>query len=89
MKRELFNWPIQSTAADIINRAMLELWNAHNAPFWLQMHDALYLEVPLEEAPLWKQRLQAAMEATLPEMPGCKFPIEVKVQRPWDKALDL
>ena len=84
VKRELFNWPIQSTAADVINRAMRQLWADYKAPFWLQMHDYLGLEVPITEAELWKQRLKAAMEAPVPEMGGISFPVEVKVERPWD-----
>ncbi len=54
-KRVAVNAPIQGTAADLIKKAMIELWHAlqHKgveSRLLLQVHDELVLEVPEKEA---------------------------------------
>lgn len=90
IKREAYNWPIQSTAADIINRAMRRLHTEYNAPFVLQMHDSLMVEVPEADARLWQDRLKAVMTSPVPELGGTVFPVgdkdtnwEPSVEGPW------
>jgi DNA polymerase-1 len=81
-KREAFNWPIQTTAAEVINRAMLTAWRRWpGAPFFLQWHDYLGLEVPEGEVELWSSRLVEVMEEPIPEMGGLSLPVELKVER--------
>ncbi len=53
-EREAINMPIQGTAADILKKAMIELYHALNAEnmggkITLQVHDELVLEVPQDE----------------------------------------
>jgi DNA polymerase-1 len=81
-KRQAWNWPIQSLAADIINRAMLKLYREHRPPFFLQMHDYLGLEVPEAEAGYWGEVLVDAMTAHIPEV-GASFPVDLKIEGPW------
>jgi DNA polymerase-1 len=87
VKREAYNWPIQSTAADIINRAMRRLHDEFAAPIVLQMHDSLMLEVPERLAGQWATRLSAVMSAPVPELAGTVFPVDVKVEAPWGETL--
>lgn len=87
VKREAYNWPIQSTAADIINRAMRRLHNEFGAPIVLQMHDSLMLEVPARTADMWAARLRRVMAAPVPELGGTVFPVDVKVEAPWGETV--
>jgi DNA polymerase-1 len=87
-KRMAWNWPIQSTAADIINRAMVRLHREHAAPLWLQMHDYLGVEVPSAEAPRWAEVLTEVMEAPVPELGGVRFPVDLKIESPWGVELE-
>jgi DNA polymerase-1 len=82
-KRAAWNWPIQSTAADIINRAMIELHRRYRAPIALQLHDALYFEIPDTEIDLWTARATEVMAAPIPEFGGASFPVDVEVEAPW------
>jgi DNA polymerase-1 len=72
-EREAINMPIQGTAADIMKKAMLELYNALRAAnldarMTLQVHDELVLEVPLAEldqvAQLTVDVMESAYEMT-------------------------
>ena len=81
MKREIFNFPIQSTAADLINRAFRGL-HAQSAPVFLQWHDYLGVECLAGDAKLWGDNLTIAMQAPCPEMSDAVFPVEIKVERP-------
>jgi DNA polymerase-1 len=87
VKREAYNWPIQSTAADIINRAMRRLHDEYAAPIVLQMHDSLMLEVPERTADMWAGRLASVMSAPVPELDGTIFPVDVKIEKPWGETV--
>jgi DNA polymerase-1 len=71
-EREAINMPIQGTAADIIKRAMIELYDELNqrglkARMLLQVHDELVLEVPERELDATQQLVVDVMEGvTLP-----------------------
>jgi DNA polymerase-1 len=80
--REVYNMPMQSTAADIINRAMVR---GHQAglPFVLQMHDSLMIEVPIDQAPLSAHTLKNIMEEPVKEMGDRVFPVDVAMGSNW------
>lgn len=88
IKREIYNFPIQSTAADLINRAMRRL-HKQNAPIFLQWHDSLGVEAPLADAERWGNQVRAAMTAPCPELSGTVFPVELKFESPLGAPVDL
>lgn len=83
VERELYNFPMQSTAADIINRAMRVLHEEYNAPIVLQMHDSLMLEVPSGTIAHWSFILREVMERPVAELDGTTFPVDVEVGESW------
>lgn len=88
MKREIFNFPIQSTAADIINRAMRKLYT-NNITAFLQMHDYLGTEAKLGDAQQTGERIRTVMEAPCPELNDAVFPVELKFELPWGSPVDI
>jgi DNA polymerase I len=88
--RELYNCPMQSTAAEIINDATIRLHKL-NAPLILQHHDALVLEVPEAEVQFWGRVLKAEMERSVPELGDAVFPVDLTWGSSWGslKSLDL
>ncbi len=67
-ERVAINFPIQGTAADIIKRAMIDLYRALeqrglNGHMILQVHDELVLEVPEPEIPATKELVVSVMES--------------------------
>jgi DNA polymerase-1 len=87
VKNEIYNIPIQTTASHIINRAMRLGHERYGAPYCLQMHDYLGVEVPEGEAELWATRLTEVMTEPVPEFDGYQFPVEVKVESPWGEPV--
>jgi DNA polymerase-1 len=82
VEREVLNYPMQSTAADIINRAMIRL-HAMDTPLVLQMHDSLMLEVGIGEVSEWASRLKEEMERPIPEMGDMSFPVALSAGTDW------
>ena len=87
---EVLNFPIQSTAADIINLAMIEMAR-HVQRDWLgvflinQCHDSLAYEVPEDRAEAFKSRLVEVMEHPV-MLQGCGprvYPVAAKIGRSW------
>lgn len=83
IQREAWNWPIQSTAADLINRAMVNGHHRYELPFVLQMHDELMMEVPISEVDARVAQLREVMEEPVPEMGGVSFPVDVDIEVRW------
>lgn len=83
VEREVYNLPMQWTAARLTNRAMTRLHQQFAAPIVLQHHDSLALEVPVQEADLWSERLRAAMEVPVVELGGTVFPVDLKRGQRW------
>jgi DNA polymerase-1 len=81
---QVYNIPMQSTAADLINRA-LRRCEAEGLEVVLQMHDELVVECDPEDVPHVARRLRAAMEEPVPEMDGAVFPVDLKVGDRWDR----
>jgi DNA polymerase I len=81
-ERAAINMPIQGSAADIINTAMIRLHNELQARklkamMTLQVHDELVLEVPEDEIDTVKSLVVDVMEAAYPLDPALKANAEV------------
>lgn len=79
---ELYNFPMQATAAGLVNRATVALHEL-GAPLILNMHDELMLESPEKETEYWTAALKEAMETPVPELGETKFPVDLKVGENW------
>lgn len=80
-ERIALNMPIQGTAADMIKKAMVEVYGKLKekhlkSKFLLQVHDELIVEAPADEAESVKQLLVETMEAALP----LSIPVKVDVE---------
>lgn len=81
-ERAAINMPIQGSAADIINTAMIRLHDELNrrgfhAYMTLQVHDELVLEVPEDEIDSVKALVVEVMESAYPLDPALKANAEV------------
>ena len=66
----LFNHPVQATAADLVNEAMLAIYRGlaavdPEAAIIMQVHDAIYVECRADKAPAVKKLMETAMTRTL------------------------
>jgi DNA polymerase-1 len=69
-ERQAMNTPVQGSAADLIKRAMIDLWRELGARkmrsrLILQIHDELLLEVPDDEAEAAQALVVEVMEGAL------------------------
>lgn len=88
---EIANYPIQSTASDIVNLAMVEL-DARLSKYLPkarlvdQLHDAMDVEVRTKDAKVAAEIMKDVMEKTY-EINGrtYKFPVEIKIGTHWDQ----
>ncbi|MBD3413336.1 MAG: DNA polymerase I [Candidatus Aminicenantes bacterium] len=76
--RIALNTPVQGTAADLIKKAMNNLWkdiqtNNWNSKIILQVHDELVFEVPDSEQQIMEQTVKDKMEQVFP----MKVPLKV------------
>ena len=81
-ERAAINMPIQGTAADILKKAMIDLYNAlndggFNAKMVLQVHDELVLQVPDDEVEQTRQLVVEVMESAYPLDPPLKANAQV------------
>ena len=82
-ERQAINAPLQGTAADIIKRAMIRLWEMQQkgelggARLLLQVHDELIFEVPEEEAAERAQQISDVMERV------ASFSVPLKAEAGW------
>jgi DNA polymerase-1 len=80
--RAAVNTTIQGTAADLIKKAMVDLWRrlrreGRRARMLLQVHDELVLEAPADEADVVVAMVREVMEGTHP----LDVPLSVDVRR--------
>jgi uracil-DNA glycosylase family 4 len=88
IEREGLNHPIQSTAADLVNRATIAIHNRFPAGYGLvlQIHDELVSEVPLQKKDEASKILQEEMEKeVLIDGKPWSFPTEEHVGTDWGK----
>jgi DNA polymerase-1 len=79
-ERTAMNTPIQGTAADIIKKAMVDVYNVLQkeklkSRILLQVHDELVLEVPADEVEKVSRLVKEAMEQSV----SLKVPLEVDI----------
>jgi DNA polymerase-1 len=92
-EREAVNMPIQGTAADVLKRAMIDVYAAlavHNASrpaparMILTVHDELVFEVPEEDAEdvakLVKEKMEAAYQLKVP------LTVDIGIGSNWNAA---
>lgn len=92
-ERAAINAPIQGSAADIIKRAMIKIYDAiasHKlkSKMILQIHDELVFEVPIDEVEIMKSLVTENMEnATKPLMNfSVPLKIDMSISNSWDQA---
>ena len=88
VEREIYNCPMQTTAATIVDGAMVIL-HEMGAPIVLQHHDSLTLEVREEEAPRWARMLKQTMELPIIELGGVSFPVDLTMGKNWRDLDDI
>ncbi len=79
---EIYNCPMQSNAAGLMNQRFIRLAKAGLVPA-IQMHDENILEAPKAEAAGVAERAKEIMEAPSPELDGYSFPVTVKIGDNW------
>jgi len=92
-ERAAINAPIQGSAADIIKRAMIKIYDAIEShklksKMILQIHDELVFEVPIDEVEIMKSLVTENMEnATKPLMNfSVPLKIDMSISNSWDQA---
>lgn len=87
---KMVNFPIQSAAAALIDKAMLAIdakyplrFGGPNTGLVAQVHDQLTLEVPAEIAPQVARDLQECMTGTSSAFPGIQFGAKASVKEAW------
>ena len=80
---QALNHPIQGTAIDITNSAMIQLRKAYGPIIVLQVHDEIVVEVP-EHGDFSTSILQTIMEGSLPDLYP-RFPASVWEAKTWGK----
>lgn len=88
-ERTAMNTPIQGTAADIIKKAMIDVYRALKkrnlrSRILLQVHDELVLEVVEEEFEMVSQILKQAMQQTV--LLNIPLTIDINIGDNWAKA---
>lgn len=84
VKRAGLNFPIQSTAADIINMALINIYDKYkddkDLKILFQIHDSLIFEAPKKKARVYAKDLKKLMEAPV-EIEGerVSFPVDVNI----------
>lgn len=79
---EIYNFPMQSTAAGLVNQRFIRLSKA-KVPLALQMHDEIMAEVPEAQAQTTASAMQEIMEASVPELAGTVFPTKAAIGPSW------
>ena len=81
--RSAYNYPMQSGAADLINKAMIRIHKEFPDMLVLQVHDCVMLEVPEAQAIQVGRRVKEILEAPVPELNNYSFPAKVLVGHSW------
>jgi uracil-DNA glycosylase family 4 len=93
VEREGLNFPIQSAAADIINRATIRIFGllrSKRSRLIGQIHDALLLEVAVEELEEVKAMVRKEMERPLKAWgKTVSFPVEIKIGESWGSMKEV
>jgi DNA polymerase I-like protein with 3'-5' exonuclease and polymerase domains/uracil-DNA glycosylase len=90
---EIVNFPIQASAAGLMNRAILELAEAIPLNKWgpgtgiiNQCHDSIVVECPEDQAEYVASLLEECMNQTHPDLPGVTFTASATTGRTWKEV---
>ena len=84
--RQAYNYPIQSSAADLKNLKAIETDLMYPETLVLDVHDSLMWEVDEDKAERIEKELVACMEAPIKEFGGYQFPVKSKICKNWGEA---
>lgn len=82
IRTELANYPMQHTAAELLNRAAVAL-DEMGIPIVKTIHDQVILEVPIADAENAAKVLREVMERPVPELDGAVFPVDIHTGVYW------
>jgi hypothetical protein len=90
---EIVNFPIQSTAAALMNRALIRLFQEIPLHKWgpgtgiiNQCHDSIVVECPESEGPRVARLLEECMNQEHPALPGVKITATATIGRTWKEV---
>ena len=90
---EIVNFPIQSTAAALMNRALIRLFEAIPLHKWgpgtgiiNQCHDSIVVECPESEGPRVAALLEECMNQEHPALPGVRITATATIGRTWKEV---
>lgn len=93
MPNEIVNFPIQASAAGLMNRAILQLHEQIPLNKWgpgtgiiNQCHDSIVVECPESEAQKVAAMLEEAMNQTHPSLPGVTFTASAAIGTTWKQV---
>lgn len=93
MPNEIVNFPIQASAAGLMNLAIVQLHEAIPLHKWgpgtgiiNQCHDSIVVECPESEAPWVAGLLEECMNQTHPALPGVVFTASAATGRTWKEV---
>jgi len=90
---EIVNFPIQSSAAGLMNRALIQLHELIPLHKWgpgtgiiNQCHDSIVVECPESEAEWVAQKLEECLNQTHPSLPGVTFTASAGIGKSWKEV---
>lgn len=84
--RQAYNFPIQSSAADLKNIAVIETHKMFPDTLVLEVHDSMMWEVDEDKVEHIQKELVAYLEAPVKEFGGYSFPVKSKICKNWGEA---
>mgnify|MGYP001580043743 CR=1 FL=1 len=81
--RQAFNFPIQSNAADMLNKKIIEIDNLMPNSLVMQVHDSIMLEVPKSMSLSCMSKVKKILESPVKELSNYSFPVNSKIGCNW------
>ena len=90
---EIVNFPIQGSAAGLMNRAIIQLYDAIPLHKWgkgtgiiNQCHDSIVVECPESEAQHVAALMEECLNQTHPDLPGVEFTASADIGHTWKEV---
>jgi len=90
---EIVNFPIQGSAAGLINDSMIKVWEEIPPHRWgpgtgllTQTHDSLVVECPADQAQYVAEVLESALNVEHPALPGVRFTAGADIGKTWKEV---
>ena len=80
------NYPMQGSAAGIMNECMVDIHREDRYPMLMQVHDFLLLEPNIGEEKECARFLKEKMEKPIHAFDGYIFPVDVKIGNDWSEV---